>query len=93
MALNVPLHRYFDYLLPPAFNACQGGRVVVPFGRQTKIGIVVDFPQTSDVPTEKLKPIKAALDSSPIFDSEMWQLLNWAARYYHAPIGEVLTGA
>lgn len=64
MALNVPLHRYFDYLLPPAFNACQGGRVVVPFGRQTKIGIVVDFPQTSDVPTEKLKPIKAALDSS-----------------------------
>ncbi|VEI76716.1 Primosomal protein N' [Mannheimia haemolytica] len=93
VALNVPLHRYFDYLLPPALNACQGGRVVVPFGRQTKIGIVVDFPQASDVPTEKLKPIKAVLDFSPIFDSEMWQLLHWAARYYHAPIGEVLTGA
>ncbi|MEG9533669.1 primosomal protein N' [Mannheimia indoligenes] len=93
MALNVPLHRFFDYLLPDELNAGKGSRVVVPFGRQTKIGIVVDFPQTSDVPIDKLKPIKNVLDLDTLFDDEMWQLLIWAARYYHAPIGEVLNSA
>lgn len=93
VALNVPLHRFFDYLLPDELNAGKGRRVVVPFGRQTKIGIVVDFPQASDVPIDKLKPIKNVLDLDTLFDDEMWQLLIWAARYYHAPIGEVLNSA
>ncbi|QLD34249.1 primosomal protein N' [Mannheimia varigena] len=93
MALNVPLHRYFDYLLPDELNVCKGSRVVVPFGRQTKIGIAVDFPQESDVPSDKLKPITAVLDLESIFDDEMWQFLTWAARYYHAPVGEVLNSA
>lgn len=93
VALNVPLHRYFDYLLPDELNVCKGSRVVVPFGRQTKIGIAVDFPQESDVPSDKLKPITAVLDLESIFDDEMWQLLTWAARYYHAPVGEVLNSA
>ncbi|AFU18376.1 primosomal protein N' [Actinobacillus suis] len=93
MALPVPLHRYFDYLLPPFLSAVKGVRVEVPFGNQTKIGVVVDFPETSDVPEEKLKPIKTVLDLEPIFDDEIWTLLSWAARYYHAPIGEVAINA
>ncbi|SNV26470.1 primosomal protein N' [Actinobacillus suis] len=93
VALPVPLHRYFDYLLPPFLSAVKGVRVEVPFGNQTKIGVVVDFPETSDVPEEKLKPIKTVLDLEPIFDDEIWTLLSWAARYYHAPIGEVAINA
>ncbi|MDE8034269.1 primosomal protein N' [Actinobacillus equuli subsp. equuli] len=93
MALPVPLHRYFDYLLPPFLSAVKGVRVEVPFGNQTKISVVVDFPETSDVSEDKLKPIKAVLDLEPIFDDEIWTLLCWAARYYHAPIGEVAINA
>ncbi|WGE49699.1 primosomal protein N' [Actinobacillus equuli subsp. equuli] len=93
MALPVPLHRYFDYLLPPFLSAVKGVRVEVPFGNQTKIGVVVDFPKTSDVSEDKIKPIKAVLDLEPIFDDEIWTLLRWAARYYHAPIGEVVINA
>ncbi len=93
VALPVPLHRYFDYLLPPFLSAVKGVRVEVPFGNQTKIGVAVDFPETSDVPEDKLKPIKAVLDLEPIFDEEIWTLLRWAARYYHAPIGEVAINA
>ncbi|WP_423841611.1 primosomal protein N' [Actinobacillus equuli] len=93
VALPVPLHRYFDYLLPPFLSAVKGVRVEVPFGNQTKIGVVVDFPETSDVSEDKLKPIKAVLDLEPIFDDEIWTLLRWAARYYHAPIGEVAINA
>ncbi|QIM67034.1 primosomal protein N' [Mannheimia granulomatis] len=93
LALPVPLNRYFDYLLPEGVTAHKGCRVVVPFGRQTKIGIVVDFPESSDIPIEKLKPIQSVLDTHSIFDKEIWQLLDWAARYYHAPVGEVLINA
>ena len=93
VALPVPLNRYFDYLLPDFFSAVKGARVSVPFGSQTKVGIVIDFPETSDIPVEKLKPIKVVLDLEPIFDEEIFKLLNWASSYYHAPIGEVLTSA
>lgn len=93
VVLPVPLNRYFDYLLPEGITAVKGSRVVVPFGRQTKIGITVDFPESSEIAREKLKPIQAVLDSESLFDDEIWGLLNWSARYYHAPIGEVLMNA
>lgn len=93
IALAVPLARYFDYLLPPDVNAEIGVRVAVPFGSQEKIGVVVGFPNESDIPPEKLKPIKAVLDEKSLFDEEIWSLLEWAANYYHAPLGEVLQSA
>lgn len=96
VALPVPLARYFDYLLPPNLpteSVVKGARIVVPFGSQSKIGVVVGFPLESDVPPEKLKTVQSLLDSQPLFDDEIWQLLNWAAEYYHAPFGEVLQSA
>ncbi|MDD0823532.1 primosomal protein N' [Mannheimia sp. AT1] len=93
VALPVPLHRYFDYLPLENSMPVKGTRVAVPFGKQTKIGIVVDFPQTSDVPIDKLKPIQTILDAESVFDEKIWQLLIWAARYYHAPVGEVLNSS
>lgn len=93
LALPVPLARLFDYLLPEGCQPPIGARVVVPFGKQTKIGVVVDFPCASEVETAKLKPIDSVLDNEPLFEPEMWQLLKWAANYYHAPLGEVLHSA
>ncbi|WP_448917120.1 primosomal protein N' [Haemophilus sputorum] len=93
IALPVPLNRYFDYLLPEMLSVEKGCRVVVPFGRQTQIGIVVDFPQESDLPIEKIKPIQAVLDKDSLFDTEIEKLLHWAANYYHGAIGEVLFNA
>lgn len=93
IALPVPLAQYFDYLLPDEFSVVKGARVVVPFGTQTKIGVVVDFPTETDIPHEKLRPIETVLDEHSLFDDEIWQLLTWAARYYHAPLGEVLQSA
>lgn len=93
LALPVPLARYFDYVLPQTCRAEKGVRVRVPFGRQEKIGIVVDFPAETDIPHAKLKPVSAVLDEHSLFSQEMWQLLEWAAHYYHAPFGEVLHSA
>ena len=90
VALAVPLGRYFDYLIPEGVQPRLKGRVLVPFGRQTKVGIVVDFPTETTITQEKLKPILEVIDQQAIFDDELWQLLTWATNYYHAPLGEVL---
>lgn len=93
IALAVPLARYFDYLAPDNLTITVGMRVAVPFGKQTKIGIVVDLPLSSEMPSDKLKPILQLFDNHSLFTDEMWELLQWASRYYHAPFGEVLQSA
>ncbi len=57
---------------PPAF-ACPGCRVEIPFGPQTLVGLVVDHPADSQVPRNKLKPIKRVLDSAPCWGPTFWR--------------------
>ncbi len=107
VALPVPLYRVFDYSLPVDISASPnalpnnsstqipqiGSRVEVSFGRQTLIGIVVAHiaQADSDVPIKKLKPINKCLDAEPILDESMLKLAYWLARYYHYPLGDVLS--
>lgn len=93
VALAVPLMRFFDYLLPDESVVDVGARVIVPFGTQKRVGIVVDLPKQSDVPVEQLKAVIEILDQQSIFSSSMWNLLHWAASYYQAPLGDVLFSA
>ena len=93
IALPVPLHRYFDYILPTSMKVVVGARVLVPFGTQKRVGVVVDVVEQTDVPEEQLKPVLACLDDTSLFSPESWQFLSWAANYYHAPLGEVLSQA
>ena len=90
VALAVPLPRFFDYLYPPDLTPIVGGRVLVPFGSQKRVGIVVDLPASSDVAKEKLKPIIDVLDAESLFNSTMWDWLAWSANYYRAALGDVL---
>ncbi len=96
VALATPLRQHFDYL--PAENSEEitlqiGTRVLVPFGRQKKVGIVVGFDNQSDVALDKLKPISEILDPKPVLDNSIMRLCEWAARYYQHPLGEVLHSA
>ena len=90
VALAVPLPRFFDYLYPPNLTPIVGGRVLVPFGSQKRVGIVVDLPASSDVAKEKLKPIIDVLDAESLFNSTTWDWLAWSANYYRAALGDVL---
>ena len=90
VALAVPLPRFFDYLYPPDLTPIVGGRVLVPFGSQKRVGIVVDLPVSSDVEKEKLKPIIDVLDADSLFNSTTWDWLAWSANYYRAALGDVL---
>ncbi|HTI95129.1 MAG TPA: primosomal protein N', partial [Rudaea sp.] len=96
VAVPVPLPQLFDYLPPPGIAAhaiARGTRVSVPFGRSRSVGIVVDACAISEIPAARLKPIAAVLDPAPLLSDELMATLEWTARYYQHPLGEVLDTA
>lgn len=70
----------------------KGVRVSVPFGRRTLLGVVIGrgSPPPENI---KLKTIEAILDQQAIFSSSLIALIEWTARYYHHPLGEVWRSA
>lgn len=96
VAVPAPMHRTFDYLPPVGIDPRTlkpGQRVEVPFGRHRKVGILLRVAATSDLPSEKLRAAGSILDESPLLSATDLKLLNWASRYYHHPIGEVMASA
>ncbi len=94
VAIDTPLRRIFDYRAPDNGRTIQPGqRVLVPFGRRRVIGIVIQQRDSSEVPAAKLRSASGVLDSEPVFDPALLELLTWAADYYRHPIGEVLMAA
>ncbi|MBV9345438.1 MAG: hypothetical protein JOZ03_10680 [Gammaproteobacteria bacterium] len=93
VALDTPLRRLFDYLAPPGDLPPPGVRVRVPFGRQRRVGFVLQTAAGSELPAERLKPILDVLDESPLLDPGLLALVDWAAGYYHHPIGQVIAAA
>ena len=93
VAVFAPLRQTFDYWLPKRFQSVDnliGTRVLVPFGRSTRVGVVLNRKSSSEVEQEKLKAIVDLLDERPLLDGENLELARWAARYYHHPLGEVI---
>ncbi len=95
VALDTPLRRLFDYLpaIDPQLEPRPGVRVRVPFGRQQLVGVVHSLAASSELPAEKLKPLIEVLDAEPVIDAGVLELLEFAAQYYHHPIGEVVSAA
>lgn len=92
VVLPIRLHQIFDYIVPEALvkKVGIGQRVNVPFGNRQAIGIVIALSHDSHFTFDKLKPIHRLVDEQSIYPSKLWQLLCWAADYYHFPLGEVL---
>ena len=94
VAIDTPLRQSFDYRLPEALaHARPGMRVQLPFGRRAVIGLILRVSTHSDVPPEKLRDAGALLDAEPLLSPVDLKLLEWAADYYHHPIGEVFATA
>jgi len=99
IAIPIPLRKTFEYL-PPQNTALAspttlaqimpGIRVKVPFGRTSKIGIVIGSTDTPSYPREKLKPVIEYLDKTPFCDAQHLKWLRWVSQYYHHPLGETL---
>ncbi|MDY6816263.1 MAG: primosomal protein N' [Pseudomonadota bacterium] len=89
IALNRPLRRLFDYLIPEGTQVTRGQRVQIPFGRQQLTGLVVE---TDVEPPDgiTLKTISHVLEDWQALPTETFELLSWASAYYQHPLGECL---
>ena len=77
--------RVFDYKID-CDNVFVGSRVVVPFGRTFKSGIVVDIKQTSDYPEDKLKHVLRPVEDTPALTEECMQIAKAIVKRYHVPM-------
>jgi primosomal protein N' (replication factor Y) len=68
-------------------------RVRVPFGRREVVGLAMRTASTTDVPVAKLRELVGTLDEAPLLGEADQKLLEWAANYYHHPIGQVFATA
>ena len=94
IAVATPMADYLDYLAPPdESELALGVRVLVPFGSRQLVGVLLDRAPDSELPLEKLKPVIAVLDQAPVLTAAVRQLCEVTARYYHAPLGEVILAA
>lgn len=79
---------FFDYRADEAMTPCIGGRVWVPFRKQTRLGIVIGKLIRTEV-TAGLKDIVEVIDEQPLIHHDLLALCTWIGSYYQSPLSEV----
>jgi primosomal protein N' (replication factor Y) len=93
VVMPVALDQTYDYALPAGIEAIPGGYVLVPFGPQTRIGVMWDGPagdQSRPIPDKKLKTITEYLSDIPPLPELSLRFAEWVARYTLTPLGMVV---
>jgi len=90
VALPVPIPQLFDYIAKDLGREDVGRCVRVPFGPGEKHGVVVALVETADVGVSRLKSVRAVQRDVAPLPEDWLELVAFAARYYHAPLGEVI---
>ncbi len=91
VVLAVALDQSYDYLVPDGLDLEPGSFVLVPFGPQSRIGVVWDRAigdPGKAVDPKKLKSIAGVVDVPPLPVSSL-RFAEWIARYTLAPLGMV----
>ncbi len=93
VALDVPLPKLFDYLAEDAARADIGARVLVPFGKKHRVGVIVDVAARSEVADSRLRAVDRVLHDAPPLAHEWLDLARFCSDYYQRPLGEVVATA
>lgn len=88
IAVPAPLYQTFTYLPLTDTLPEPGCRVIVPFGRQRLVAMVLAHTDTPKNPSFKLKKISEVIDDTPLVSQQWITLWQWLSDYYCYPIGE-----
>jgi len=93
VAVPVPLGQAFTYEVPAPLTAGvrRGARVLCSLGARKVLGVVLDVgDREPEIDRARLKPLLAVVDPEPVLPEELLGFLQELARYYIAPVGEVM---
>ena len=92
IAVPVPIDKAFTYLVPDALRerVSPGARVLVPFAGRRVMGVVLATRARTEADGDRLKALLTIVDAIPVLPAELLSFLREVARYYLAPIGEVI---
>ncbi len=92
VAFPISQYQVFTYQVPAQFteNVSVGIRVHAPIGKRILPGIIVKLAKETKY-SGKIKEISDIIDSSPILDESLWQLIKWISAYYMTPLGKAAT--
>jgi primosomal protein N' (replication factor Y) len=95
VAVAAPLPTLFDYLpaAGPSVTLAPGMRVLVPFGHDRRVGMIVELASQTEQDKNRLKPIDSLLDAVPLLAPPDLRFILWAAGYYRQAPGEALFSA
>ncbi len=82
--VNLSLDKTFDYIIPENLigEIHHGTQVVIPFGKSSRNGYVLDIVSHSSYPREKLKPITGLRGEHPKINPSLLDLAEWMSEYY-----------
>ncbi|HNC78879.1 MAG TPA: primosomal protein N' [Rhodocyclaceae bacterium] len=90
VALPVPLPQLFDYTSENVSESDVGRCVRVPFGPAEKNGVILAIDPPDGITPERLKSVLAIQRDAPALPADWLALVDFAARYYQHPLGEVI---
>ncbi|TAN82786.1 MAG: primosomal protein N' [Gallionella sp.] len=93
VALDIPLPSLFDYTVAEDVAVATGQRVIVPFGRRRLVGVVMGRAATTEISSERIKPVTQVLYDSALLSAELLDLLRFCSDYYRYPIGQAVLSA
>ncbi len=67
--------------------------MIVPFGKRQMAGVVMECSAATDVPPERIKPVKQVLHDSAPLSAGLLELLRFCSDYYRYPIGQTVLSA
>lgn len=81
--------KIFDYILPNN-DFCVGQRVLVPFGKISKEGYIIEITDHSEVDTNKLKSVINALEPFPVILKEQLELAKFLKSEFHIGLADAI---
>lgn len=87
VAVDTPLFTLFDYLVGAHAEIVAGQLVRVPLGKRTRLGVVFEVSDSTEIDTARLKPVSEVLSHLPRLTADVLALLKFSADYYQYPIG------
>jgi primosomal protein N' (replication factor Y) len=90
IALPVATAAAFDYWIPEGLAIGRGTLVRVHLAGRALAGVVIEVVATSDVPRERLRPVREVLHDIPALPADLLELAGFVSGYYQEPLGLVL---